>query len=349
MTPPRLWLWLWLSCAAACSEKPGPDEARDQAAAAAAPAALPVPPANGRMVVAEVNGVPVYDDCVATQAAAHALDRRAALDECIAFELLAQEAERRGLAAHPEVRRAQKNESVRRLIDQEFLARYPDPSSMPRIQLEALHRELALRYRRPEFRETSYVRVPVPEKEHPPGSPKDAEARALIERVHASLAGRRNLTTKEVQQAMADVLGERKMESADVHPIHARDRIVAPYLAATFAIPEPGMVSPPFRTQWGWDIVLLRKIHPAVNKTVDDAKDELFEILRRRLYQQWVASLVARARTEIHENALDRLQAADERARFADVPQGPGGLPAVPDSVPQAAPGSPQAAPGRPM
>jgi peptidyl-prolyl cis-trans isomerase C len=322
----RPWLWLWLGCAAACGETPVPD----QATATAAPVALPAPPAGGRMVVAEVDGAPVYEDCVAIQAAAHALDRRAALDECIAFELLAQEAERRGLAAHPEVRRAQKNESARRLIDEEFLARYPAPSSVARSELEAVRRELLLRYERPEHRETTYVRVPVPVEEYPPGSPADAEAGALMERVHAALAGRRNLTKDDVQQAMVDVIGERKMEVADIHPIHRRDRIVEPYLAATFAIPEPGMVSPPFRTDWGWDIVLLQKIHPAVNRSVDDAKDELFEILRRRLFQQWVASLVGRARTEIHEDTLARLQAADERAHFAD-----------PTAAPTAAPGGP--------
>jgi hypothetical protein len=339
------WLWLGLGCAVACGQtadetsgEPPPGPATGSPAAPAAPVALPSPPANDRRVVAEVNGTPVYEDCVATQAAAHALDRRAALDECIAFELLAQEAERHGLAAHPEVRRAQKHESVRRLMDEDFLARYPDPSSVPRSELEALHAEFRRPpcrpylpcYLRPEFRETTYVRLPVPEKEYPPGSPGDAEARALMERVHAALAGRRDVTKEDLQQAMADVAGERQTEMADLHPIYRQDRIVEPYLAATFAIPEPGMVSPPFRTEWGWDIVLLRKIYPAVDKSVDEASDELFEILRRRLYQQWVARLVGQARTEIHEDALARLQAADERARFAEPTEAPAGTQGAP-------------------
>lgn len=337
----------WIAClglaCAACGEPPG----AQTTAPTAAPAVLPVAPANGRMVVAEVDGAPVYDDCVAAQATAHGLDRRAALDECIAIELLAREAERRGLAVHPDVRRTQKTEAVRRLIDLEFVARYPDPGSMPRSQLEVAYNELRVRYVRPEFRETTYVRVPVPVKEQPPGSPADAEAQALMARVHATLAGRRDLTSDDVMQAMAAVMGERKWEHSDLHPIHRRDRIVEPYLAATFAIAEPGMVSPPFRTEWGWDIVLLQKIHPAANKSVDEAAGELFEIVRRRLYQQWVDGLVASAGAAIDQDALARFQAADERARFVDVPApnaGPGEA-ADGSGTPGAGPGGPAGGP----
>jgi peptidyl-prolyl cis-trans isomerase C len=336
VTRAGLWLGfgLWL-CAAACGQEPAGPE---QAPAGAAPAALPVAPANGRLVVAEVGGAPVYEDCVAAQAAARGIDRRAALDECIAFELLAQEAERRGLAEHPDVRRAQKTESVRRLIDEAFRARYPGPDSVPRSELEAIHRELRLRYVRPQYRETTFVRMPAPEEEHPAGSPVDVEARSVMEQVHAKLAGRRGLSKEDLQQAMADVAGERKVEHGDVHPIHRQDRIVEPYLAATFAIPEPGMVSPPFRTQWGWDIVLLVRIHEALDRSVDEVAGELFEILRRRLYQQWEASLRERAAIAIHEDTLARVQAADEQARFAGVPgaaDGPAG--GVPGQAPGAA------------
>ena len=93
-----------------------------------------------------------------------------------------------------------------------------------------------------------------------------------------------------------------------------------PYLAATFAIPAVGMVSPPFRTDWGWDIVLLETIHAAVNTPLEEAAGELFQILRRRLYTQWVAELRGPARIQLDEAALARLQAAEEQARFADVP-----------------------------
>jgi peptidyl-prolyl cis-trans isomerase C len=322
-------LALWLG-AAACSGEPASPEAApaaSQAASGASAAALPAAPASGRTVVAEVDGAPVYDDCVIAQARAHGRDRRAAVAECIAFELLAQEAQRRGLAADPEVRRVQKIESVRRLIDLDFRARYPGPDSVPRERLEQIHRQLKVRYQRPELRETAFLRRSVPAAEHPPGSPADLEAKALMERVYASLAGRRGLTFADLEQAGAEIVTDGKLESSTYHPIHRHDRIVPPYLEATFAIPEPGMVSPPFRTEWGWDIVLLVRIHEAVDRTVDEVADELFELLRRQLYQQWEQALVKRARVTIDEAALDRLQQAEERARFADDRPTPAGSP----------------------
>jgi hypothetical protein len=286
--------------------------------------ALPVAPAAGRVIVAEVDGAPVYDDCVAAQARARGLDgpdgRRAALAACIDFELLAQEAARRGLAAHPEVRRAQKTESVRRLIDEAFAARYPDPSSVDRAQLEAIYREFQLRYVRPAYRDTGYLRYPVAIADHPEGSPADLAARAFMQRVHAGLADRRDITATDLQQIATEAAGDAPLEIGDLQPIHRQDRIVEPYLTATFAIPAVGMVSPPFRTEWGWDIVLLEDIHAAVNTPLDEVAGELFQILRRRLYMQWVAALRQPARIQLDEAALARLQATEEQARFADVP-----------------------------
>lgn len=319
--PRRLVLLLsaWLCGAPACGGETGRPQPE-----ADAPAVLPVAPAGGRVVVAEIDGTPVYDDCVAAelraQGAAGPDERRAALAQCIDFELLAQEAARRGLAAHPEVRRAQKIESVRRLIDEAFTRRYPDPSSVDRAQLEALYRELRLRYVRPEYRDTAYLRHPVAIAEHPEGSPADVAAREVMQRLYAAVADRRGMTFAELQEIAAGVVGDAPLEKSDEQPFERQSRVVKPYLDATFAIPEPGMVSPPFRTPWGWDIVFLQALHPAVNTSLEEATGELFEIVRRRLYAQWVAGLRETARIQLDEAALARLQAAEEQARFADVP-----------------------------
>jgi len=60
--------------------------------AAASPPAGP-----GDAVVATVGGRPVWASCVAAQAARGTRTRRAALGECVDFELLAQAAEARGV------------------------------------------------------------------------------------------------------------------------------------------------------------------------------------------------------------------------------------------------------------
>lgn len=311
---------LWLLGVVACGAPGAGEEPGQRPGPAATDLALPVAAPAGRAVVAEVDGLPVYEDCVATQAAAHGIDSRAALDQCVAFELLAQEAARRGLAADPEVRRVRKTEAVRRLIDEAFLARYPDPDSVTPAQLQPIYDQHRLRYQRPELRETVYARAPAPEAEHPEGSPGDLAAREAMEKLHAALAGRRDVTAELLEQTASDLAPGASVEVARVRPFHSRDAIVKPFLEATFAIPETGMVSPPVRTQWGWDVILLASVRPAVDMSIDDVKSELFEILRRRLYHEWVESLAERADTRIHEDVLARMQAAEDRARFAPAP-----------------------------
>ena len=82
----------------------------------AAPAVRVQIASEGRVIVARVNDRPVFADCVEHQARAHGIDRRAALEECIDFELLAQEAEARGLASHPDAVAVRKREAVRKLL-----------------------------------------------------------------------------------------------------------------------------------------------------------------------------------------------------------------------------------------
>jgi hypothetical protein len=317
--PLRLVILGWLCSAAACGGETGqPRPVAD------APAALPVAPASGRTVVAEVDGMPVYDDCVAAQMRALGVagpdGRHAALAQCIDFELLARAAAQRGLAADPEVRRVQKVESVRRLIDEAFARRYPDPSSVDRAQLAAIYEELRLRYVHPEYRDTAYLRYPVALAQHPEGSPADVAARDVMERLYAAVAGRRFKSFGEFQEVAAGVVGDAPLEKSDEPVFDRQSAIAKPFMDAAFAIAEERTVHPPVRTAWGWDIVYLQKIFPEANQSLDDVAGELFEILRRRLFTQWVAGLRGTSRIQLDEDALARLQAAEERARFANVP-----------------------------
>ncbi|HWU88103.1 MAG TPA: hypothetical protein VN253_12540, partial [Kofleriaceae bacterium] len=99
----------WIAIAA-CG---GAAEAPPRARAGAAPAVSP-PEGREDAAVASVNGRPVWGSCVAHQAARGAASREAALAECIDFELLAQAAEARGLAADPEVGEAARRAMVGR-------------------------------------------------------------------------------------------------------------------------------------------------------------------------------------------------------------------------------------------
>src|SRR5262245_41561856 len=80
--------------------------------------------------VARVGGRPVWASCVVEQAQRQHVTREAALDQCIAFELMAQEAEKRGLAAAPEVTDATKTALVSRLVAVAFEGTYRTPADL---------------------------------------------------------------------------------------------------------------------------------------------------------------------------------------------------------------------------
>lgn len=269
-----------------------------------------------RVVVAEVDGVPIYDDCVARQAATHQGDRQAALDDCIGFELLAQEAQRRGFRDHPAVIRTGKDERVRRLMDEHIADRFPDPEGTDRAILQALYdRVRDQRYYHPVFRTAVHARAPARKKEE--GTPRDLAARALADEIHRALADRRGLTAQAFREAATEIAGERTIELGEEfafprRPTPRSKGAVESYAAATFAIPEVGQISPPTRTRWGWDVILLVAIRPEIDTPLDDVKEELFVYSRRETYVHWVKGLLERASIKRFPDALAAWQAISD-------------------------------------
>lgn len=308
------WATLLVACRDPSAPRPGAGAGPGERASGPGTALLADPA--GRLVVAEVDGAPVYGDCVATQMAAHEIDREHALRECIRFELLAQEAGRRGLAGHPDVRWAQRVEIVRHLIDTDFVARFPNPDSMDRALLEEAYAQLIKQYVRPELRHVAHAWVPVDESE-PPGSARDQAARALAGEIHAALENRRDLAAEELFETAESVAGDREVEHEGTFSLHRQSRLAESFIEATFALPGPGMVSPPVRSHIGWHIVLLTQIDPEVNVSLDEAKPELFEVQRKRQFLAWLSRLVDDSSIRIDDTVLARVQESEEQERFA--------------------------------
>jgi peptidyl-prolyl cis-trans isomerase C len=282
----------------------------------------------GRTVVAEVDGRPIYHDCVAEQAAARGLDVRAALDDCIAFELLAQEAERRGHAADPEVARAGKNEMVRALIDADFKPTLDEPTDIPAADIQWLwDTQLKSSYNKPERRRATYCRVGV-KKKTPRGGARDLKAKAIAEQIHRAMAdlrftpellamtchlasgGRKVRTTTQMTEPFSDT-------GAWGQGYYARE-----FAQAAFSVGEVGRVSTPTRTEWGWDIVLLTEIRPPETRTFAEAEPEIREMLlhhpstaeyRVKKFLTWLERYARAARISVDPTAVpgDGLEAVD--------------------------------------
>jgi len=274
----------WIAIAACGGAAEAPPRARTGAQPAVSP-----PESGEDLAVASVNGRPVWGSCVAHQAARGATTRAAALAECIDFELLAQAAEARGLAADAEVGEAARQRMVGRLVETGFEARYRTPDD----RRELVERSVE-RYRdqldQPELRASAFTRIEVPK-----GAPPEAAAaaRALAERIAGALAAETGLFPVDLREA-ADRLARgsgQRVTHSDYRPA-TRERLVPVFADALFAIPEVGRTSPPVRTEWGWDVILLAQRIPAQVHTREEVAAKVFPDVRRQYFQLWVNGLI---------------------------------------------------------
>lgn len=327
----RVSMLLFLAAAAACqAEKPAEAPARPEVA----PRHFGLEAAaNEHPVVATVDGRPVHADCVARQAEAHDLDRRAALDECIGFELLAADAERRGYLSDPEVQETGKREAVRALVDTAF--ELEGPEDLPDEDVRRAWERHQSVINRPELRTSYYCRAEL-EHEEPDDSEEERAAKAKIEALHRELAGR-TVPLEEFRRRCAAVVGDDAVETrlglqhSSIQMIRmVRDdgseqplgrpgeAIDRTYSRAVFAIPEVGQVSEPTRVPWGWDLLYAGAIHPAIDLSFEEAEPKLRELLyrddrmRQGLFRRWAQTVGEGVQVEVHP---ERIPAeADPRA-----------------------------------
>jgi len=315
---------------AACGSK---ESRRAKPGAAPAPAAADVSitaDPGDRVMVARVDGVPVYGDCVERQAAAHHLDKRAALEECIDFQLLAGEADRKGYRTNPAVLDARKNEMARALIDDQFLAHFSSPEDIPESDLRAAYAQLEdHEYVRPvERRETQYARIKMSEKT-PTWKPKFWAAMTMSWFVYWHFQGQHDLTEGTFLREAAEVAAPWEIAHEKYpfsFPQHSRIQEV--YSRATWEIPEPGMVHAPIRSRWGFDVILLVDILPSVNisfeQAIPDLRQKIFARSRLLAFVHWSESLYG-GKPAIDDGWLFRLAKVDEERAHLLEPSGAGG------------------------
>ncbi len=246
------------------------------------------------VVVATVNGKPVYGSCVAAQAAGHGVDARAALDQCVAFELLAQEAEARGLLADLDVADAWRRELVRAVIQtdlgsitsyDQLLARFPDKTAREHVAFQ----------HRPEMRVAYFVRAELKRKDGP-GSPAEIAAGEVMQAVYDELASVEGLMPAdlvEVAQRIGTAHGGVKVSSGDIATTREKVpgvRVAIPqYRQALYEIPEIGRIHTPIRVDgYGWDVILWSETLPALDMTQTLLDSDL-----RRYFDPWTDQLAA--------------------------------------------------------
>ncbi|HEY3804598.1 MAG TPA: hypothetical protein VGL61_18410 [Kofleriaceae bacterium] len=268
------------------------------------PASFEPTPAPDDVVVATVNGTPIYGACLQGQAARGA-DKQTALQQCIDFELLAQAGS--AFATNPDVALATRTAMVSRLVGSAYEDGFTQPAQFGGNWNMFVGRNL-FHVRHEAYRGSSYVRVEVPATATPA---QDAAAHQLADRIAAALAPERGLLGPQLLALAQGVAGATPLKHEDVPPYRKGASIDPAYAEALFAIPEVGRTSSAVRTKWGWDVVAWTEDVPATSPSDDEVARALMPDVKREFFPIWVERIRKQLgiRTQLVTANLPKLEA----------------------------------------
>lgn len=301
----RSWLPLIAASAVACG-----GGTADRGPAPTGPPDLTARPADPTdLVVARVDGRPVYASCVAAQAAGRHVDRATALDDCVTLELLAGAAIARGLDRSPELAVAVRDAAATRLIDVELRAKIQRWSDLPAAFRAPLIEKNRVRMTATESRVSWYARVKVAKADR--GGPRDQAAERAIRTLAEALGGRDDLFKADLEAGLP--VAVRAVDPTLEYevgwgPPSERDCCLQEnYRAALFSVSTPGQVSAPTRTPWGWEMVLYVDYRRPTPMTEAELGDKLFPAARREYWGRWSNGLARdHHATVVDDQALAR-------------------------------------------
>lgn len=273
-------------CAAACSHPRAP---RDAPVAALAPRADDV-------VVATVDGRPIYAGAVAAQARARGVDARTALGDLVDAEALAGEAARRGLDRDLDVRLAAKGALVRRLLAQTF-ERDVTPADVPAPLVRQAYDRNRNLFDHDLYVDVWHILVPVNKGATPA---ERAQARARAEEIARRARGCGSLAAF---QALA---GDLRIEEV----VTARDGWTEPAFShAAFAqLHRPGDTTGVVETSYGYHVEYLVRFIPPEHRRLGEVEPALrariFPEVQKKAFAQFVAEAMARHHVVVHPERL---------------------------------------------
>ena len=261
----------------------------------------------GDVVVATVDGVPITAARVAAHARATGFGARESLDDLVKFELLAQTAARRGLAADPDVTEARTREMTRRLLQAEFEAR-TRPEDIPEADVRREYQRNRSHFEHPELR--SVVTVLSPARRGAVSAADDARARATAQEITERWRAERPADAKAARAIIDTYFGDLDLRVDQFNTYRGAPAEPA-WLAVALAMKGPGAVSNPVQTVYGWHVIYLAEVHPA--KHTPEA--EALATVRREMHPLWQRAAFARFADEVA--ARHAVAAHPERLRAA--------------------------------
>lgn len=227
-------------------------------------------------------------------------NRKEYLDGLVAFELLVDEAERRGLGDDPAVLHAMKDTMVRRLLADEIRARV-DIDSFTEEELKKVYKEQRDRFSRPEQRRAAIITLET-----------EARARELFAQLDAVERGdlQNRINTFRRAAASDSSSPESAKKGGDVGFLAAPEAGMNHIEVArrAFELVNVGDIAEPYKHQNKWYLVMMFDKRSAQVKSFDSVssqlRKELYEKRRQEAKAALIAELRAKSKVEIFEDKL---------------------------------------------
>ena len=257
------------------------------------------------------------------------------LDSLIRFEVMANEAERRGYDKDPEVLRVMKQQMISKFLQKDFESKLK-VEDVPDADVEKYYNEHPA-----EFNQKDEVRISeVTAKDKGKADKAYSEAKALPKAAAVPTPDQKqfkDIVTKYSEDEDA------KQRGGDLG-FFDKDttRYPKPIVEAAFKLGEVGDVAPPIKTDKGWAVIRLTQKRPGFSRPLAEVKHQiqqrLFRDTRTKAMDNFVAELKKKANIEVNDANLSKV--------VIDTGAGAGGPPGPGMSPPGMSLGGP---PGMPM
>jgi peptidyl-prolyl cis-trans isomerase C len=258
------------------------------------------------------------------------------LDSLIRFEVMANEAKRRGYDEDPEVLRVMKQQMISRFLQKDFESKLK-VEDVPDADVEKYYKEHPA-----EFNQKDEVRVSeIVTKEKGKADKAYAEAKTLPKTAPA-------VATPE-QKQFKDIVAkysddeDAKQRGGDLG-FFDKDSTRYPkqIVDASFKLAEVGDVAAPMKTDKGWVVLRLAQKRPGFNRPLAEVKRQiqqrLFRDTRTKAMDNFVAELKKKSNIEINDANLAKVVIDTGTGAGMGGPMGAPGMSLAPHGAPQMPP-----------
>jgi peptidyl-prolyl cis-trans isomerase C len=266
------------------------------------------------------------------------------LDSLIRFEVMANEAKRRGFDNDPEVLRVMKQQMISKFLQKDFESKLK-VEDVPDAEVQKYYSEHPAEFNQKEEVRVSEVTV----KDKAKADKAYAEAKALPKPTVAMPP-----TSEKEKKEFKDIVNkysdddEAKQRAGDLGFFDKdSQRYPKPIVEAAFKLAEVGDVAPPIKTEKGWAVIRLTQKRPGFSRPLAEVKRQiqqrLFRDTRTKAMDNFVAELKKKSNIEIKEENLSKvvIDTAGGAGGPAGGPMGAPGMPGMSLGPPGMAPPMP--------